>query len=325
MKDELVSVIIPVYNVEKYLRECLDSVLAQTYESYEVIMVDDGSSDSSGDICDAYEEKEAGFRVIHRENGGLSTARNTGLEEAKGKYVYFLDSDDWIEKEALSALVRKAEETGADFVYFDGRSFEDSEKGYNVPQGYVRKREYQPDSGMNAFDALQKNKDFKAAVQSYFWKKDFLDSHELRFYPGILYEDLLFSFEAFCKAGMTAHCHEGFFQRRLRPGSIMSSRPVKRNFQSMITVYEEVCRIASEHGCADKESVRQYIARCAMRCIEIYGRLSAPDQRDCKAEYKYIIEKIRKAGGYGVKPLYYRTYGKLPWAANKAFEKIRRR
>ena len=324
MNDTVVSVIIPVYNVENYLKECLDSVLAQTYTSFEVIMVDDGSTDSSGTICDEYEKKDKRFHAVHRENGGLSAARNTGLEEAKGKYVYFLDSDDWILKEALDSLVNRAEETGADFVYFDGRSFEDSEKGYDVPQGYVRKREYQPDSGLNAFDALQKNNDFKPAVQTYFWRKGFLDSCGMKFYPGIVYEDLLFSFEAFCKAEMTAHCFEGFFQRRIRPGSIMSSRLAKKNFTSIATVYEEVCRIARENGCADRESVRQYIARCGMRLIEIYSKLSPSDRQECSGAYKKAIDSIRSSKGGGVKPLYYRTYGKLPWAVCKAFEKIKR-
>lgn len=100
----LISVIIPVYNVEKYLRECLDSVLHQTYKKLEVILVDDGSTDGSGRICDEYAERYPYFRVIHKKNAGLGMARNSGLETATGEYVYFLDSDDYIESTQIEEL-----------------------------------------------------------------------------------------------------------------------------------------------------------------------------------------------------------------------------
>ena len=90
----MVSVIIPVYNVEKYLAECVDSVLAQSCQNYEIILVDDGATDSSGRMCDEYARKDSRIRVIHQSNGGLSAARNAGLDAAQGEYVYFLDSDD---------------------------------------------------------------------------------------------------------------------------------------------------------------------------------------------------------------------------------------
>lgn len=101
--NDLISVIIPVYNVEKYLRECLDSVLAQTYTNLEILLVDDGSTDGSGAICDEYAGKDSRIRVIHQENGGLSAARNAGLRAAKGSYIEFVDSDDWIDRNLLKS------------------------------------------------------------------------------------------------------------------------------------------------------------------------------------------------------------------------------
>ena len=90
-----VSVIIPVYNIESYIEECIESVLAQTWQDYELILVDDGSTDGSGTILDRYGERDKRITVIHKENGGLSSARNAGLDAAIGKYIYFLDGDDW--------------------------------------------------------------------------------------------------------------------------------------------------------------------------------------------------------------------------------------
>lgn len=102
--EELISVIIPVYNVEKYLERCMYSVLNQTYKNLEIILVDDGSPDASGKICDEYLEKDNRIKVIHKANGGLSSARNAGLEIIKGEYVLFIDSDDWIELDMLQHL-----------------------------------------------------------------------------------------------------------------------------------------------------------------------------------------------------------------------------
>ena len=96
MRTPLISVIIPVYNVEKYLRRCLDSVIAQTYQNLEIICVDDGSIDDSGKICDQYAVRDARIKVIHQENQGLSAARNRGLDAAEGEYIAFVDSDDYI-------------------------------------------------------------------------------------------------------------------------------------------------------------------------------------------------------------------------------------
>lgn len=96
MDTQKISVIVPVYNVEKYLSRCIDSIISQTFSDFELILVDDGSTDSSGKICDEYGKKDGRVKVIHKRNGGLSSARNCGLENAKGNYICFVDSDDWI-------------------------------------------------------------------------------------------------------------------------------------------------------------------------------------------------------------------------------------
>lgn len=325
MNEPLISVIIPVYNVEQYLRQCLDSVLAQTHTNYEVIMVDDGSTDHSGKICDEYCSKDIRFHVIHRENGGLSVARNTGFDASTGEYVYFMDSDDWIEDSTLQKLITKAQETDADFVFFEGKSFEDSEKGYSIKQGYTRKNEYSTAKGIEVFDQLQLNKEFKSAIPTYLWKKSFLEANRMSFYPGILYEDMVFAFAAFSKAHSVAHFHEELYHRRFRAGSIVTSKPSTRNFESACIVHDEVLRIAKEMVFVNRPSVVAYISRVAMRPLDLYAQLSAEDKAECVDQYKQLKEKIKRAKGYGDKALYYRTYGKLPWAAYKVVQKITRR
>ena len=116
--DLLVSVVIPVYNTEKYLEKCLDSVIGQTYGNLEIIIVDDGSSDGSPEICRDYAKKDERVTIISQENKGLAVARNVALDIATGSYIMFVDSDDWLEKEAVERLVFEAEKNMADAVFF---------------------------------------------------------------------------------------------------------------------------------------------------------------------------------------------------------------
>lgn len=111
-----ISVIVPIYNVEKYLTKCVSSILNQTWKNLEVILVDDGSPDSSGKMCDAFAETDERIRVIHKENGGLSDARNVGIEAARGNYLLFVDSDDWIDSDMIETLYRIIQKTGADIA-----------------------------------------------------------------------------------------------------------------------------------------------------------------------------------------------------------------
>jgi glycosyltransferase involved in cell wall biosynthesis len=114
-----ISVVIPVYNVEKYLRRCVESILNQTMQDFEIILINDGSNDSSGKICDDYAQKDKRITVIHKKNARVSAARNDGIKLAKGKYVNFIDSDDWIEPEMFQEMLNKAEELNLDFIMCD--------------------------------------------------------------------------------------------------------------------------------------------------------------------------------------------------------------
>lgn len=115
-QDILISVIVPVYNVESYLARCVASIRAQTYQNLEIILVDDGSKDASGDLCEAFAREDFRIRVIHKENGGLSSARNAGIDIAKGEYFSFVDSDDWIEEDTLEVLLATALEEKVQLV-----------------------------------------------------------------------------------------------------------------------------------------------------------------------------------------------------------------
>ena len=130
----LVSVIVPVYKAEKWLHRCVDSILTQTMEDFELLLIDDGSPDRSGEICDEYAAKDSRVRVFHKENGGVSSARNLGLDNAKGEYICFLDSDDWIDSETLEAC--------EDVIMFGNEKF--------------RKERFPEDEGFEIYDLIAK-------------------------------------------------------------------------------------------------------------------------------------------------------------------------
>lgn len=129
-----ISIVVPVYNMERYLHQCIESIISQTFEDWECILVDDGSTDSSGNICDDYSKRDSRFKVIHRKNGGLSAARNSALKLVKGEYTGFIDSDDWVEPTYLQRLYELITDNGCDMVQV---GYIDEYVGFSRPQHLV--------------------------------------------------------------------------------------------------------------------------------------------------------------------------------------------
>lgn len=179
----LISIIIPVYKVEKYLEKCIQSVINQTYENLQIILVDDGSPDNCGKICDEYAKKDHRIEVIHKSNGGLSDARNKGLEIAKGEYIGFLDSDDYIESDMYEVLYNLLKQYNVDVSICNF---------YTVSQGKIAIKN--ADNGIKEYNRIEILKEILLDnnIQSYAWnklyKKDLFD--EIKYPVGKKYEDI---------------------------------------------------------------------------------------------------------------------------------------
>lgn len=316
----LISVIIPVYNVEEYLRECVDSVLNQTYENLEIILVDDGSTDSSGEICDEYVEKDERISVIHQKNAGPSKTRNTGLDNATGKYIYFLDSDDYIESNALELLVSTAESNGADLVFFDARSFTDD--GSEVRQGYIVNGTYENKSGYEILAELHNNKDYHCSVVLLLISRNLLNSNGIRFLESAYCsEDMLFTYKVFCSSVKTSQCKNTLYHRRCRANSIVTSKKSKRHFRSCRDVYEEIRIFSEKIGKTGDYMATEYTVRCAFNALETYKKIPDTEQALCKDEYKTLKKDILSHSAFGNTALKMRCYGKAFWFIYKVFEK----
>ncbi len=318
----LISVIIPVYNVEKYLRECIDSVLNQTYKNYEIILVDDGSTDSSGRICDEYAEKNDKITVVHKKNSGPSKTRNVGLTNAKGEYIYFLDSDDYLDLNAFEKLMYVAEKENADIVFFDGHSFADPEDAFDTKQGYLRKNEYKTDTGYSVLTELNKNKDFHCAIYLMLIKKELLLKNDINFLESAYCsEDMLFTYQLYCVAKKVAQCHEILYHRRYRKSSIVTSRKTIRHYSSCKAVYEEVKCFSGKIGKIEDDTAKAFIIRCAFNALDTFTKISNEEKKRNRKDYSLLKKSILRDNAFGNNALKMRCYGKVFWFVYKVFEK----
>lgn len=219
------SIIIPVYNVEAYLRDCLDSVLRQSFSDWEAVCVNDGSKDGSAAILEEYAAKDSRFKVITQVNGGLSSARNAGLKSAKGDYVLFLDSDDWLEDNALEVLATKAGDE--DLVCFSGRRFFESEGKFHESD-HLTEASYR--SGMDYYNenALQRRDFAFVCVVLRIYKRSFIEEKYLRFKEGIYHEDNLFTPIACYYAHGVKVIDDCLYNYRVRSESITTTYNPKR-------------------------------------------------------------------------------------------------
>ncbi|MBE6753516.1 MAG: glycosyltransferase [Ruminococcaceae bacterium] len=223
-----VSIIVPVYNTGEYLRPCLDSALAQTLEDIEIICVNDGSTDHSPDILAEYAAADRRVRIINKPNGGLSSARNAGIDAAVGEYIYFFDSDDLIVPELCEELYQRASSHRLDNIFFDAEVFfesrETERQNTNYINYYVRTQDY-PDTytGCELFTAMHPAGDYRPSACLQFIRRQFLLDRGLRFYEGIIHEDNLFTFLCITQAEKAEYANKAYFKRRVRDNSIMTA------------------------------------------------------------------------------------------------------
>lgn len=246
------SIVVPVYNVDAYLDNCLASLQAQDFADFEVICVNDGSTDRSREILSAWASKMPQIRLIDRENGGLSAARNTGLAAATGDYVVFVDSDDWVESSMLSRL---AEETrDEDMLCYACRKSDSGTTDNLLPERT---------DGWSYYNrhALEHREVAFVCVWQRCYRRQFLIDNILYFREGILHEDNEFTPRACLHAKSIKVIPDVLYNYRVRPGSIMTTRGL-RSKESLITIGNELSELFSNENGIDKTIVYQALTQC---------------------------------------------------------------
>lgn len=257
MESSLISVIVPVYNVQQYLPQCVESILAQTYQRLEIILVDDGSTDGSGRLCDALAQRDERVRVIHKPNGGLSDARNAGTEACNGEFIFYLDSDDYLEQDAIMALVRIQSESHAEVVignYF--YTYSDREDIAQPETGTIQKN-----NRKEAISLLMQGK-----LQTFAWGKliraDIAKRHP--FPVGKLFEDHFWTHLVFQDCETVVYSSKPMVHYRQRGNSISYTFNLKR-LDIIEGWRERIVFLQQEYP----DMVDAYLHRCAEDTVSL--------------------------------------------------------
>lgn len=229
-----VTIIIPIYNVEKYINEAVDSARNQTYKNLEIILVDDESTDLSGKICDEYLGIDDRIKVIHKKNGGLSDARNSGLDNCTGQYIMFLDGDDFLEPDAVEKMYNEIIEKDADYVI--GNYINATEEGEKWEKPAFDIERYKP---FKLSISDYKNSFFimNSSVCNKIFKKEFIDNLNLRFIVGLPAEDAMFTTYCFIKSEKVYYTPVIVFNYRQRKGGSISSSCTMKYFEGINKAY----------------------------------------------------------------------------------------
>lgn len=287
-KKMLLSIVIPIYNVQNYLNECLDSVKNYDESQIEIILIDDGSTDKSSKICESYIKNYTNTKYIRQENKGLSEARNVGIREAKGEYILFLDSDDYLYENILKKILDDLISNNLSNDIYLGRAYEfiDGEKKYKLCQIDYNLMENKS-TPLDIFDKLNQDSNFWFAAWLIVIKRKFLLNNRLFFKVGIYHEDELWVPLVFMKASSIGFFNYGFYcYRKNRKDSIVSTPNIKREFDKL-TIVEEFDKLNKFYN-------RKYDILSKRQAALIFGIILHIHEFKKNPNIKSLEEKIMK-------------------------------
>ena len=302
MKSPLFSIIIPIYKVEEYLEKCIRSAQSQTYSEIEIILVDDGSPDCCPLICDKFAQLDARIHVIHKSNGGLSDARNAGMRIAKGKYLMFLDADDFIAEDACEKLLPYTA-SEIDVIAFDGICL-------GISRQIVRPFDCSIIDGREFLKKSFQHNCLFVGAWLYIYRREFLESEGLTFRKGILHEDEHFTPRVLLAAKKVYNSHVDVYRYVVRDGSIMTSHNMQKNAQDLYTIGNELLRLYQEID--DKQLRKLLINSLSERYMELFNRGSLYKYGKTY-EHKEYIWKNAKLPKTRIKALIYCISPYLYW------------
>ena len=288
-KAPLLSIIVPVYKVENYLPKCIDSILAQTFTDFELILVDDGSPDDCPALCDAAAEKDARVRVIHQKNGGLSAARNAGLDAARGAWIGFVDSDDYIAPEMYEVLYQAVQSTGADLALCDYAEVD--EAGTPCPQMHVSLSEGE----LTGQELLKRASGLMVQLA---WNKLYRRAifTQLRYPEGKLNEDLFLIPEVCLQIQKAVVVPKALYYYVQRGGSIMNESKTLRHYDAAEAAQRYWDCLVENAAYDALANAAQYVMGCVSR---IYRQLSpalrkAPRSREMLRMQFEVVNRTRR-------------------------------
>ena len=286
-QNELISVIVPVYNMEQYLERCMNSIWKQTYTNLEIILVDDGSTDCSPQMCDKYAEQDQRIKVVHKQNGGLSDARNAGLAIASGAYIGYVDSDDWIEPDMYEKMYRACVENQAQVAVC---RYAQVYKDHVVQGGTGKVTVFEKENLLRAYIGDSDDYIIYNSVWSKLYAREIVDG--VQFPKGKNSEDIMYTTKAFCKADKGVYIDQCLYNYVLdRDGSIMNVKRGERMFQDELPFWREHISYIKEH--VSKE-LGDYAAYYYYRRLLFYYMDWMKETKQSRGDYaKRIAEELK--------------------------------
>ena len=304
---ELISVIVPVYNVEAYVAKCIESIQNQSYQHLEIILVDDGSTDDSGDICDQYAAYDDRIKVIHQENGGISAARNTGIEAANGDYITFVDSDDYIAPNMYEDMLHILKDNDLDIL--ECTAFRD--KDGTIIEGCN-------DGSLEIFNRHEALKmamhDCFIAVWSQMYKRSAIG--DIRFPVGRKFEDTAVSYLFIANTNRVGHINRCYYYYRLNPNSITQTSFDPKSRWDFVIGYEERLQYAIHHHLPYVDDCNSLLMKAVLSCLTAYYANPTGNQVYYD-KCKHLIETYRSDISYkqlnSKYKLFLWSFGRADW------------
>lgn len=284
-REELLSVIVPVYNVESYLGRCINSIIRQDYHNIEVLLIDDGSTDLSGELAETLAQTDSRILVFHKENGGLSDARNYGINKAKGKYITFIDSDDWISRDFLSTLYYNLIDNKADV---SGCVFKRTSK-YDESEQDDRKEKLEVWSSVEALrKLLRQESEFTTSACALLYKKECFNN--IRYPKGKYFEDLGTTYKIISQANRIVHTNRCLYHYFMRADSIANT-DFKPEYMDEYYFAEEIIHFITDYY---PDLLIDAQSRLVGVCFHLYMMISKEKQTEYKKYRDILIHSIKR-------------------------------
>ncbi len=285
--NDLISIIVPIYNVEKYLCKCVDSLINQTYKNLEIILVDDGSKDKCPEICDEYAKRDYRVKVVHKKNGGLSDARNAGMKIATGKYISFIDSDDYVSLDFIETLYNTMIKENSDIVecsvvkFYEDNHFDDYYDDFNVVNF----------STVDGLSALISENPFHQHVWNKLYKSDIV--LDIQFAVGKLNEDEFWTYQIFGKAKKVSKINKTMYYYLQRKNSIMGNKYDIRRLDVLEGKYNRQVYMDRNFPELSQQAKIDFFGSCIFACQSSMKFMNGKEKRKAKNIIKRFISECK--------------------------------
>ena len=294
MENKLVSVLVPVYNVVDTLEKCVDSILTQTYKNIEIVLVDDGSTDGSGELCDKIQKEHPNIKVVHKANEGLGPTRNRGVQEATGEYIYHCDSDDWLESDLVATCVEKIEANNAEMVMFGYNLFTEDENGLHLfDKSYTDNCVLEGEQSVREFFVKNYYNYFVVtSLCNKFWRRSFIVDNNLMVPPFRRGQDVAYALLTFDKLSKVVSISDCFYNYIIQPGTLNKGKSFSDTLDTQYKIFKSAEDAFKRWGLYSESEEQKLVNKtCEIIANFTVHAMSVKYRKDWRNIAKLLLER----------------------------------